>query len=909
MSDWNMLLLDFICRSTLLALLCVVVFILARRRGPAVASLAATSGLTLLLLMPLLLVLPWHFNVVVDTSALDRTFNPKVNTAQPDENNGTASSHSSIVVEESTNARKRGGEFTWSEVFSIWWDEIQTDTVHSGLTNQPRERLSPLVYVVLAVVLAGLGRLALACWGVIQCRRLSRPVCDGELLLMLEQLRIQLDIRRPITLHQCARIYSPATMGFLQPIILLPDDWPEWSNCERRAVLVHELAHIRRGDFLGGLIAQFCVALHGFHPLVWWLASRLRLEQELAADAWGACLAGGATRYLKSLARLALRYDERAAGGAASAFLPHRGTLLRRIAMLRDHAQIPLPVASWARRSIIVMMLVLGTTCVVGLRPTLRAETAPQDSPLAIPTVGDNQVVAFAGGQADQDAAVQQEFAFIPTNSVYLVTVRAASLLARPEMKPFIPMLTKTIPGWEDKTLEQLERFTVAFYPKDNFPASVAILQFKQPQEWRKIFPQLPWGADDYTEQNVLGLAVHRSERRRAGWFFPNARSVVICENGGLEDALLNARGASEFAWAPLWKQAGAGDIIVGVDIASLYKLYQMENLRRPQNQGPTAMRLAMLEPLWDKSNYAVVGISFKEKVQMRGWMRCQDGAAAERAAATAHALAVLGKNSLPILRGSLANSLEKNWVGCILDLADELLDNLKVTPDDQLVKVHANLKTSTQNLTSKLVPLTLQARTTAQRMHSMNNLKQLALALHNYQDVHGSFPPPVLYGPDGKTPHSWRVAILPYIEQEPMYRAYKMDEPWDGPNNRKLLAKIPAVFCCPNNPNKKLSYFALIGSTTVWPEGKTGASIADITDGTSNTIMLVEADRDIPWTKPEDIPYDAKKPLPKLGGVFAAGFHVAFCDGSVKLLAPTIAEHTLRALITARGQEVVENN
>ena len=188
-------------------------------------------------------------------------------------------------------------------------------------------------------------------------------------------------------------------------------------------------------------------------------------------------------------------------------------------------------------------------------------------------------------------------------------------------------------------------------------------------------------------------------------------------------------------------------------------------------------------------------------------------------------------------------------------------------------------------------------------------NLRELALAMHNYAQANRRFPPAVLYGPDGKTPYSWRVALLPFLNQKALYDQYHFDEPWDGPNNRKLFEKMPAVFHAPSPPPdanaKNASYFALVGPGTMF-DGKKGTEFREITDGTSNTILLVEAKRDIPWTKPEDIPYDPDKRLPELGGYFENGFCVAMTDGSTRMLPNGISDKTLRALITKAGGEAV---
>jgi hypothetical protein len=133
------------------------------------------------------------------------------------------------------------------------------------------------------------------------------------------------------------------------------------------------------------------------------------------------------------------------------------------------------------------------------------------------------------------------------------------------------------------------------------------------------------------------------------------------------------------------------------------------------------------------------------------------------------------------------------------------------------------------------------------------------------------------------------------------------MDEPWDSESNKKILLQMPAVFRSPNDNEKSLhaSYFAVTGPQSIFCDDK-GTKLQQITDGMSNTIMLVEAMRDIPWTKPEDITVDTDKPLPKIGGWTAGGFIATFADGSVRVISENIDEALLRALFTMAGGEVV---
>jgi hypothetical protein len=165
-------------------------------------------------------------------------------------------------------------------------------------------------------------------------------------------------------------------------VILLPLTWHSWSNDERRAVLAHELAHVVRGDYAAGLLARLALALNAFHPLVRWMAARLHMQQELAADALGARYAGGKARYLVALARLALEQDRPSPCWPARAFLPRRGTLIRRIQMLREHERTGTDGRAWR---LVPATVLLGLTIAVGLLrgPARSAADEPPSAPHA----------------------------------------------------------------------------------------------------------------------------------------------------------------------------------------------------------------------------------------------------------------------------------------------------------------------------------------------------------------------------------------------------------------------------------------------------------------------------------------------------------------------------------------------
>ncbi len=193
-----------------------------------------------------------------------------------------------------------------------------------------------------------------------------------------------------------------------------------------------------------------------------------------------------------------------------------------------------------------------------------------------------------------------------------------------------------------------------------------------------------------------------------------------------------------------------------------------------------------------------------------------------------------------------------------------------------------------------------------ADRMRSENNLKQMALAMHNYLATYNTFPAHAIYSKDGKPLLSWRVAILPYIEEDQLYKQFHLDEPWDSEHNKPLMEKMPKVF---GDKGTETHYQVFVGKGAAF-EGKEGTRIQDFTDGTSNTILIVEGPDTVPWSKPADYVFDAEKPLPKLGGKpREKGFLAALADGSVRMISNKIEEKWLKAFITRNGGEVIPND
>ncbi len=210
--------------------------------------------------------------------------------------------------------------------------------------------------------------------------------------------------------------------------------------------------------------------------------------------------------------------------------------------------------------------------------------------------------------------------------------------------------------------------------------------------------------------------------------------------------------------------------------------------------------------------------------------------------------------------------------------------------------------------LTGLLVPAVSASRMAARRMQSANNLKQIGLALHNFNAAYNAFPAAAGVDDEGEPSISWRVAILPFIEQQALYEKFHLDEPWDSEHNLTLLDQMPPVFRHPDRPTEAghTVYQAIVGEETVLKPTEP-TTFHEITDGTSNTIMVMEttAEVAVPWTAPQDVVFDPDN-LPT--DFFVNGISQAlFADGSVQVISENIDLSILTALFTRAGGERVD--
>ncbi len=1105
MNALGMALVWCVAQVTLIGVLCGGLYFSVRRLRPAAAAPVAMTGLAVVVLLSALALSPWPrwtLPTAGRPSAADAAdaalASPSAAGEVEDTRPRTGEQPPPLAESDERSEPAGAGPSAPALLWQALVDELSRPQASAPDAGWQWPAVAAVL--LLAGATTGVTWLLGGLLAVRSYRRRSRAVEDAALWELADVVRAELGCRRPIEIRQSDDLVTAATIGWRRPVVLLPPDWTAWTDQQRRAVLAHEIAHVSRNDFLAAVCGQLGPALHFYHPLVHWLLGRLRLEQELAADAAAAKVSGGQREYLAAIAELAIAQQDRALVWPARSFLPTRNAFLRRIVMLRD-SKLRFDRLSPAARWLAVGAVLLCGLLVAGLRGP---DVGPRGFAAEAAAASAAADSALAG---DKSPAATIDLTGVPADAKAICVIRPAAIFRHREVDEFRKMLNEPGGPGEEFTLpvEEIEQLTYVLLPAPDaetgsqpgvFGRPVAIIRATRPYSFdtfiRKEVPeatskeyrgrsyyapgtskkardavdgaslvparpskptpsanlptkgagrsladlipkgmrvyvlQVPHGtgivggfvlpgdkvdvvltlreggANDRTARvttntllegvQVLHIEPGLGPRDRRGTYHEDDGFVLIVtpeQVKQLKDAedrgelYVRVRGSQEkpnaYARAvarsgevvfPLdertiavgaepdvqhvirylggpppeilgpkesWKQWEADAIVLAVDPAMLGALASAGPARTPAGVrvatpneafGQFAATVgAPVAPIWEKTTVLMAGVRLDGQLRVHGVAIGKDAEGAARVKETVEALRVLARNALDQLQARVraGDRGPPPEAGVFLTVAEKLLGNVSIRQEGNTVLLQTSVAMKDLDLEpivkgakdardGQIVRAVRNAREASSRVRSTNNLKQIALGMHNYHDLYKHLPSATLYGPDGKTPYSWRVALLPLVEQNDLYKQYRFDEPWDGPNNRKLLEKIPPLYRSPSAPagTTNAAYFVVVGPGTVFeamPRTRGPIDFSDIRDGTSNTLMLVEAKRDIPWTKPEDIPYDPQKPIPALGGWFEAGFHAAMCDGSVQFFRKEIPRETLRSLIERSDGRVINRD
>jgi hypothetical protein len=516
-----------------------------------------------------------------------------------------------------------------------------------------------------------------------------------------------------------------------------------------------------------------------------------------------------------------------------------------------------------------------------------------------------------AAGQDDQPAAPAAwppELDMIPRDALGFLSIQVAVLWNDPALANLRggqpgdddPALARGFRQSEAEFEEQtgvrpsdLQRVSVVARDLNHEPAVIftTVKPFARPKVLQTLVP-------DAKEMKHEDRSYFVSERRRASLYPVNEHSFILGSTPSVEAWVKADQPNTKGPLSAALRLATQKHLVVGgVNPAVLAKNVPME-LPPP------------LQPLQSLLTAQAVTLTVDAGMDLRTHLHLDLPANEAKAGAEAleAAITLARQPFSQVIQAMSKDVPDAPTVVKVFKELESALKNAKVKQEGGAVDVNLRARIDVTTLVSAQVEAAIKVRAAANRMQSQNNLKQMALAFHNFNDVNGKCPAAAIASADGKPLLSWRVAILPYLEAGELYKEFKLDEPWDSAHNKKLLAKMPLLYAQPGTKTKEpytTFYQVFVGKDTPFVDGKAPRIPTTFTDGTSNTIMLVEAAEAVPWTKPEDLPYDAEKPLPKLGG--KTGFIVAFWDGSVRMLSKDIDEKTLRALITPNGGEVID--
>jgi hypothetical protein len=507
-------------------------------------------------------------------------------------------------------------------------------------------------------------------------------------------------------------------------------------------------------------------------------------------------------------------------------------------------------------------------------------------------------VGALVGLGAREDApSLPDDLARVPPKAQAVLTVRVAELWNGDLGKDFRAALGKE----QDRMVDELKRFygvgpadierlTVLTTDLGDHEHVALIFRVTGKLDRKKVLSAVVPGG----REEVIGGEVVLADDSKAASVSEDRRTLVIGRPRGVRLVLTAKPGKPSPALAEMFEKAAKHSVSAYVDPSSLADMLDM--LPAP---------LTPVKPLLLANNgVAWADVGYTSKLGMK--LSFKDDKAAGRGRKVIDAVRALA--SLTLAGTSESFAAESKPLAALMSKVEKALDDATVEQKGTTVEAAFSAKAERTEAAAAIKEGVAKLIVAAALSRGANNLKQIAIALHSYHDSVGSFPPQAVYDKDGKALLSWRVLILPYIEQDALYKEFRLDEPWDSEHNKKLIARIPPTYVSPQGKASAVggTFYQGFHGKMAFFEGKRGIKFADITDGTSNTIMVTESAVDVPWTKPADLPFDPDGKLPKLGGLYAGGFHAMLCDGSVRFLKATIKPDTLKMMITRNGGEVI---
>lgn len=418
-------------------------------------------------------------------------------------------------------------------------------------------------------------------------------------------------------------------------------------------------------------------------------------------------------------------------------------------------------------------------------------------------------------------------------------------------------------------------------------------------------------------EQSELrGKPLYKTGRNEPVVYLPNDKTIVI----GMEpfiEKMLEAKGAKSGLIDLVTASAGEKDHVNAFVNVEPIREFLDENLP-PRDQIPLPFKSFRNLPDEIESLNFRMNFTSNENTGLK--INATDEDSAKKVLKTIDQALGMGRG---MLLSTIANELadQPDMMEALEAYdnraGDKIVELFKPTLEGKTLRYDATDSAQLSNvavigtLVGMLLPAVQQVRGAARRTQSMNNLRQMCLACLNYESAHMHFPSNIV-DDDGKPLLSWRVQILPFIEENALYREFHLDEPWDSEHNIALLDRMPEVFRNPNVVSgTKTVYLGFEGEGTMFDPDGEDVGFGNITDGSSNTILCVEANEDaaIEWTKPQDLSLDKANPRADVGDLRPGGFNIVLCDGSTHFVASGIDAELFVNMILMNDGNIVDSS
>jgi hypothetical protein len=492
---------------------------------------------------------------------------------------------------------------------------------------------------------------------------------------------------------------------------------------------------------------------------------------------------------------------------------------------------------------------------------------------------------------------------YVPADAVAFVTVRVADVGGLPPFKAFREKLEKDSPELLQEATQaagvapdEIDRVTLVTQSLKGPEFELALVHTPRPFDRRKVQAAVAPGAK---EEKTKDGPLYADPGGGRAVLFLDYHTFAVGRAEAVRDFLARPTGKEDPLGPALALAAEKHAAAAGVNVEA----FAGEAGAPPPGWAPYQPLLA--------AQWAALTVDAGEKYEASlrvSFAREDDAKAGEKALA---ALLELARGGLDQRIKQLSKDPDSAALADLLKQAAAGLKDAAVQRKGATLTASAAATPDAKTLERAAADAAVKVREAAARTRSANNLHQIALAMQNHHAAFGRMPAQAIDDKDGKPLLSWRVQILPYLEQDDLYKEFRLDEPWDSDHNKKLLEKMPPVYAFPGDDRALKAhetYYQAFAGPGAFFDGKTGLRLPnDFPDGTSNTIVCVEAAQSVPWTKPEDIPFDQGKLVPKVGGRRKDRFLAGMVDGSVLSFPLSIKEDDLRALVTRNGGEVID--